>query len=268
MTEQRILALDFDGCIVDSVMEALFITYASYRKYINRKTKIFDNKKPEINDFLSLISHYRPQVKKFRQYRHYIRDASDYAVIFYIIENDLEASSEDDFFKIKRFIPEEDLKKYYECFYNTRAKIIKNNFAAWAKLTPGFKCIGEMRKLANEHKTIIATTNSKHSIIDILGESYLNLNIKEEDIIDLHISTDKIVQMKYIARKYKVKFEKIHFLDDNLAQLLAVRPLGVNVYLASWGYCNEEQKDFARRNKGITLLTEENMYPILSKALS
>jgi len=268
MTEQRILALDFDGCIVDSIMEALFVTYASYRKYINKRTKIFDNKKPEINDFLSLISHYRPQVKKFRQCRHYIKDASDYAVILHIIENDLEVSDDDDFFKIKRFIPEEDLKKYYECFYDTRTKIIKNNFEAWAKLTPGFSCIGALRKLAKEHKTIIATTNNKHSIIDILAEPYLNLNIKEEDIVDLHISTDKIIQMKYITRKYKVKFKDIHFLDDNLGQLLAVRPLGVNVYLASWGYCTEEQKDFAKKSKDVVFLTEENIYSVLSKALS
>ena len=67
MGRRKILALDFDGCIVDSVMEALFVTYVSYRKYINNKTRIFDNKKPEIDKFLSLISNYRPQVKKFRQ---------------------------------------------------------------------------------------------------------------------------------------------------------------------------------------------------------
>ncbi|TKJ46496.1 hypothetical protein CEE34_08545, partial [Candidatus Aerophobetes bacterium Ae_b3a] len=141
MGKQKILALDFDGCIVDSVMEALFVTYVSYRKHINNKTRIFDNKKPEINKFLSLISNYQPQVKKFRQYRHHIKDASDYAVILYIIEDNLKVSSEDEFFKIKKLILNKDIERFYQCFYDTRAKIFKDNFDAWARLTPGFSCI-------------------------------------------------------------------------------------------------------------------------------
>lgn len=267
MGKQKILALDFDGCIVDSVMEALFVTYVSYRRYINKETRIFDNKEPEINKFLSLISNYEPQVRKFREYRHYIKDASDYAVILYIIEDNLKVGSEGEFFKTKKLIPDKDIERFYQCFYDTRAKLFKDNFDAWARLTPGFSCINEMRRLANEHKTIMATTNNKETARPLLTEQYLNLNIEEEDIVDLHISTDKTIQMEYIVNKYGVKFEGIHFLDDNLSQLLAVRPLGVNVYLASWGYCTEEQKNFAKKSSDINFLTEENMYSVLSEAL-
>ena len=267
MRKEKILALDFDGCIVDSVMEALFVTYVSYRRYINKETMIFDNKKPEIGKFLSLISSYEPQVKKFRGYRHYIKDASDYAVILYIIEDNLGVRSEGEFFKAKELIPKKNLKRFYDYFYATRTEVFKNDFDAWAKLAPGFGCIDEMRRLTNEHKTIMATTNNKETAKSIVTEQYLNLNIKEEDIVDLHISTDKIVQMKYITEKYQVEFGDIHFLDDNLSQLLAVRPLGVNVYLTSWGYCTEEQKDFAKKSSDINFLTEENMYSVLSEAL-
>ncbi len=267
MGRQKILALDFDGCIVDSVMEALFVTYVSYRRHINKETRIFDNKKPEIGKFLSLISDYQIEVKEFRRYRHHIKDASDYAVILYIMEDNLNVNSDDEFFEIKRLIPNKDMGKFYQCFYDTRAKIIEDNFNAWARLAPGFSCINGMRRLANEHKTIMATTNNKETARSILTEQYLNLNIKEEDIVDLHISTDKTIQMEYIVNKYGVKFEGIHFLDDNLSQLLAVRPLGVNVYLASWGYCTEEQQNFAKKSGDINFLTEENMYSVLSEAL-
>lgn len=267
MKKGRILALDFDGCIVDSVMEALFVSYFSYRKHINRKTKIFDNKEPQINDFSRLASDYQSQVRGFREYRHHIKDASDYAVILYIIEHNLKVSSDDEFFKIKEFIPAHNLRKYYDCFYSTRAEVIKNDFDAWARLAPGFNCIGEIRKLTNKYKTVIATTNNRESVIGVLSEPYLNLNIRKEDIVDLHISTDKIIQMKYIVSKYEVKFADIHFLDDNLNQLLTVRPLGINVYLASWGYCTDEQKNFARRSKDVVLLTDENIYSMLSEAL-
>ena len=94
-----------------------------------------------------------------------------------------------------------------------------------------------------------------------------NLNIKREDMIDLHISTDKIIQMRYISKYYKVEFKDIHFVDDNLDHLVRVQKLSVNVYLASWGYCTEEQKIIAEKSKDIILLTEKNLYLVLNSFL-
>jgi len=188
-------------------------------------------------------------------------------VILHIIEHNLGVGSEDEFFKIKGLIPKGNLKKFYDCFYDTRTQVMKDDFDAWAKLAPGFGCISEIRELALEYKTVIATTNNEENVRDALAERHLNLNVEEEDILGLHISTDKIIQMKYIVRKHKVKLKDIHFVDDNINQLLTVRPLGVNVYLASWGYCTEEQKNFAKKSSDINFLTEENMYLVLSEAL-
>ena len=268
MKIQKILALDFDGCIVDSIMEALFISYSSYREHINRKTHIFDNKEPRVDNFLNLISNYPSQVNKFKNLRHYIKDAYDYAVILYIIENNLKVNSKEEFFKIKQLIPKKNMDNYYAYFYDKRKRVSKENFDAWAKLTPGFSCINKIRKLTGKYKTLIATTNDKESIIDLLAKPYLNLNIKKEDIVDRHISTDKIIQMEYICKNYNVKFKDIHFVDDNLDHLLKTQKLGVNVYLASWGYCTKKQKIIARKEKNVTLLTQQNLYSVLNKSLN
>ncbi len=267
MKTKKILALDFDGCIVDSVMEALFISYSSYRKHINRQTEILDNKEPKVDSFLNLISNYPSQVNKFRYLRHYIKDAYDYAVILYIIENNLKINFPEEFFKIKQLLPEKSMDNYYRCFYDVRVKASKENFDAWTKLTPGFSCIDKIRKLTGKYKTLIATTNSRESIIGLLAKPYLNLNIKKEDIIDLHISTDKIIQMRYISKNYNVKFKDIHFVDDNLDHLLKTQRLSVNTYLASWGYCTKEQRIIAEKAKNITLLTEKNLYFVLNSFL-
>ncbi len=267
MTTQKILALDFDGCIVDSVMEALFISYSSYREHINRQTQIFDNKEPTADNFLHLISNYPLQVNKFRYLRHYIKDAYDYAAILYIIENNLEVNSREEFFKIKQLLPGKSMDNYYRYFYEVRVKVSKENFDSWIQLTPGFSCIDKIRKLTGKYRTLIATTNSKESIVGLLATPYLNLHIKKEDIIDLHISTDKIIQMRYISENYNVKFKDIHFVDDNLDHLLRTQKLSVSVYLASWGYCTEEQKIIAEKAKNITFLTEKNLYSVLNSSL-
>jgi len=264
---KKFLALDYDGCIVDSVMEALFVSYISYRKHINKKTKIFDGRQVRVQDFSNFISDYQFQVKEFRRYRPYIKDASDYAVILYGIENNLNLDSDKRFFEIKDQIPNEDLRKYYKCFYDTRNEIIDSNFDAWARLTPPFGCIDSIRKLANRYETLIVTTNAAECIIGLLGQPYLNLNIEEKNILDLHVSTDKVVQMKHITKQCNAEFENMHFVDDNLNHLLATRPLGVNVYLAAWGYCTKEQKAFAEEKDNITLLTEDTVYSVLDASL-
>jgi len=264
---KKLLALDYDGCIVDSVMEALFVSYISYRKHINKKTKIFDGRQVRVENFLNFISDYRFQVKEFRRYRPYIKDASDYAVILYGIENNLNLGSDKRFFEIKDQIPNEDLKKYYECFYGARNEIIHSNFDAWAELTPPFGCIDSIRKLANRYETLIVTTNAAECITGLLAEPYLNLHIEEKNIVDLHVSTDKVVHMKHITRKRNVRFEDMHFVDDNLNHLLATEPLGVNVYLATWGYCTKEQKAFAEKKENIILLTEDTVYSVLDASL-
>lgn len=267
--QKKILALDFDGCIVDSVIEALFITYVSYRKYINKRTKVFDSKEAKVSDFPDLISTYQSQIEQFKQYRPYIKDASDYAAILYIIENNLEVNSDRDFSKIKDLIPKEKLKRYYECFYSTRAKVIEDDFDAWARLTPPFdSIINSIRKLTDKYRTLIVTTNARECIAGLLAKSYLNLNISEEDIVDLHISTDKVVQMRYITQQYQVEYKDIHFVDDNLDHLVATHKLGVNVYLAGWGYCTEQQKELAEKSDSILLLTKESIFWVLNSLLS
>ena len=146
-------------------------------------------------------------------------------------------------------------------------KVLALDFDGWARLTPPFGCVDSIRKLADKYETLIVTTNAAECIIGLLAEPYLNPNIKEENIVDLHISTDKALQMKHITKKYKVKFQDIYFVDDNLNHLLATEQLGVNVYLAGWGYCTEQQKAFAEEKENITLLTEESIHPVLNGSL-
>jgi hypothetical protein len=71
--------------------------------------------------------------------------------------------------------------------------------------------------------------------------------------------------MKAIVDRYKVSFDKIYFVDDQLSYLEETQALGVKVFLAGWGYCTEEQKRVAGK-KGITVIEKEkDFYPTMKQ---
>jgi len=263
-----LLALDFDGCIADSVIEALFVTYSAYRRYVNPDTMIFSNREPRVTSFSQLVNDYPAQVAAFRRARPYIKDASDYAAILAALERNHVPASAEDLTAIKATLPADTLKTYYDAFYAIRTQTKTHNFEAWWRLTPPFPCIHDLRRLTREYHTLIVTTNSRESIEDLLQPEYLDLAIRPDDIIDLHIHTDKRIQMDHVVHEYHVDYRDIHFVDDNLSHLTATRARGVNVYLAGWGYCTQDQITEADTELNIPVLTTETAYATLSAALA
>ncbi|MBU4348983.1 hypothetical protein KJ599_01530 [bacterium] len=61
---------------------------------------------------------------------------------------------------------------------------------------------------------------------------------------------------------------KYNFIDDQLSYLMGTDALGVNVFLAGWGYCTESQKEEAKKEKITVIEEEKDFYPVIKKALS
>jgi len=74
--------------------------------------------------------------------------------------------------------------------------------------------------------------------------------------------------MQAIAKKYGAKLNEIYFIDDQLSYLKGTDTLGVNVFLAGWGYCTKSQKEEARKAKIPVIEEEKDFYSVLKQALS
>ena len=59
-------------------------------------------------------------------------------------------------------------------------------------------------------------------------------------------SPDKNVHMRLVTEAANVAYADIHFVDDQVAHLESAQGLGVNCYLAAYGYTTEKQIDRAR----------------------
>ena len=73
--------------------------------------------------------------------------------------------------------------------------------------------------------------------------------------------------MRLVTEASKVSYADIHFVDDQVAHLESAQGLGVNCYLAAYGYTTEKQIDRAR-GLGIRVLDEEDLPKWMGGVLS
>ena len=80
-------------------------------------------------------------------------------------------------------------------------------------------------------------------------------------------SPDKNVHMRLVTEAANVTYADIHFVDDQVAHLESAQGLGVNCYLAAYGYTTEKQVERAR-GLGIRVLEEGDLVGWMGEVLS
>ena len=266
----KILALDFDGVIVDSAWECLFISYNAYFKVYKRKKKDFFGGEPfTFENWENIKKRYKKEVDHYRIMRPYIRGANDYGLIIKLMEEKKIIENQKEFDKYRKNV-DFDFEAFHQEFYKERDRIQAMDFKAWFKLESAFPKITKgINKLLEEGtKIIIATSNRRRAIAKCFTPKYLGFEIKQEDILDKRFGEDKSEQMKHIVKSYNIKFEDIYFVDDQVNHLIQTRPLGVKVLLAGWSYATDIQKEEARKQNIPIIEREENFYPMVKNVLN
>jgi hypothetical protein len=72
--------------------------------------------------------------------------------------------------------------------------------------------------------------------------------------------------MLRLQKKQQVDFSQIHFIDDKVSHLLAVKDLGNHCYLACWGFNSEREIRIALK-EGFTPIQLEDLKHIGDKIL-
>ena len=172
------------------------------------------------------------------------------------MENGIKITNQNDYNGLREKLIIKNYEKYKTYFYNERHKLQKVDFDKWLNLySPFKKMIDSIKKLEEKYTIAIATNNRKDSISPFLK----NYKIEPKIISDSTISIDKAKQLEYIKGQLKADYEELHLVDDQVRHFPKLLAMGVNCYLAIWGYSNEEQREEAK-NQGIALLKESNFY--------
>ena len=248
----NILALDFDGVVADSQYEAL---YTSFHAYINltKKTRLFGGEEFACKDMRIIKKKYKKDVKEYVRLRPYVIKATDYYVILRAMDGHLKVKGSSDFKKlVKKY--EIESREFNSEFYRLRNKFQTRMLVDWCKLTLPYKKIVNHCKKIKNLMVIFVTNNESLTLIETLNE--FGINVKKDRIFDWKFGTNKKEKIKAVAIKYKIPLNDIYFVDDQIESLIKVKEIGVNCYLALWGYNNKEQRELAKK-EGIILLTEK-----------
>lgn len=265
----KVLALDYDGVIVDSVLDSLFVSHNAYLELVGDSRKdVFGGERFTFQNWPIIQKKYAREIQYYRSLRPYIRDATDYGLIQKLLEEKRYLQNQQQFDQYRNVV-RFDFKKFHQLFYQERRKLQEINFEEWLKLVPAYQEVvcGINRFIQEGVRVIITTFNRKEYIIKTFHPRYYNIPIGEQDILDISLGEEKSKQMEYITQFYGVKYDKIYFVDDQIAHLQQTLSLGLQVFLAGWSYANIQQKGQATQLNIPVIEREEDFYSMVKECM-
>lgn len=238
-----VLALDFDGVIVDSIKECLVSGFNAYANFIN---------KSNIDRYDELDPHWATEARRLRNY---IRNGEDYVYIAHALENNIKVDGQQDF---DDFLTEHASLRYtfFDHMVNQRLAFSAAKPELWAALNPLYDGMRDfLINVPDKENLYIITTKKLVFVHKILDANHISLI--ENNIYDTSSGATKRQIIEEIVQSRNIEPSQFYFVDDQVDTLIKVKPSGVNVLFASWGYNTPAQADVARLND-IPVLTLED----------
>jgi len=220
----KILALDFDGVIVDSIDECFERTVEAYAAICG--------------PFLVSLAF----KNFFYKYRYLVGPASHFVFLVDAIKSHLD-TKENNHSVIQVFNQlvvdeigkESNRKKDFEgSFFLSRKNVRSLDEAAWLAKHKIYKQILPFIADYCPNSIYIATMKDSDSVQLLL--KYFSIDIPSQNIMGTELGPNKKVHIKKILKTTGVRPADIKFIDDNVGHLIEVIDCGINLAFASWGY--------------------------------
>ncbi|MBS2033714.1 HAD family hydrolase [bacterium] len=222
---KRVLALDFDGVIWDSVGECFVMARRVYTEMTGLPCS--DLEAP------------------FRRGRWLVRTGGDFLLILQLAmadpERDLTHFPKAEFEQLQQQKAYE-MAEFAKAFYALREKTRDEHWDEWSSFQQPYPLLlqqfGELRKVFDT--IVVCTTKDTRSAQALLASAGLDLPIYGRELA-LH----KGDQIQALCREHGVTPAQIFFIDDLVENLDQVRPTGAACGLAAWGYNTSAERERA-----------------------
>ncbi|UCG69320.1 MAG: HAD family hydrolase [Thermoplasmata archaeon] len=241
----KILALDFDGVLCDSVNECLINSYNSFNIIDNMPTK-------KVYSLKMLVT---SEVETFTKFRPLVRVAREYYALWYLIKKNQPI---DPYKNIREQIKISDYKLdvFNTIFLQQRREWMGKDIRSWLSHNPLYAGINEVLiKIFKRENVFIVSSKNKSAISAILENN--GISIGKDKIWGADCNMDKVYVLNRFKEKYAISFSDIIFLDDNIYDLLKAKELGILGFCALWGYSLVNEKKRIRDN-GIPVIALED----------
>jgi len=228
----KVLALDFDGVISDSVRESFAVAVGSYLD-LRPASSLGDRDRDELyREFLELM----PLGNR----------AEDYGTTLIALESRQPLPDQESYDSFRRNQDSEWLERYHRRFYEVRARMARTDPQGWRSLMqPYDPFVQLLRRRAGETAYAIATSKDRESVDLLLREYGIEDLFPAQLIMDKESGERKTGHLGQLREALQVEFSEMTFVDDKVNHLDAVAPLGVRCALAAWGYNGQREHALA-----------------------
>lgn len=240
-----LIAMDFDGVIVDGVDECMLIAW----------NILHDRPLSDFNqNVLQEIPHL--MAKRFRKSRNFVRHDGRFIASFSEFGN--EVINNDTFTALYESIPTKEKEIFRNSFiqYRKQARSFHPDF--WAELHRPLMDISNLFETTND--IYIVSGKDEESISFILRK--YGLKIPKNKIFGRMTDKNKtLISLKSIASD---KNEEMLFIDDNIQNVVEALDHGIQSFWANWGYNIPDHRVMALQ-KGIKELDTEALLKLVKK---
>lgn len=210
---RRVVVLDFDGVLCDSIQECTLVAYLAHEGLAPRRF---------VEPGLAGVP--GPVIARVRSWRPFVRQLAHFVVAF----TDTPAPrNQADFADCFAKVPPTEVEAFVDAASAVRAAARRNHRAAWLARHRVNAAVGVVGA-----ETYIATARDAESVCEILR--FHGVHVNEARIFDsLH---DKTLALDSIASLEAVPPADVLLIDDSIENCRAATAAGYTAEWASWGY--------------------------------
>lgn len=269
----RVVVLDFDGVVWDSVGEAFEQAWIAWTSVLKLRDASSQPTTPEpenppppsgqevvVHPGASGAADISAELRKalartaFRQARWQCRDGHDFYLVMFLLaqgRTDVGTMPAAEFRALRDSVARAAEADFFvDRFYASRDRMRTEAFEHWYALQrpyPGVVAQIEMM-MAEARGIAVATTKDAASARTLLQRA----GISDVSVYGRELSLDKHAHIRAISEQFSTPMSSMAFVDDLLENLLFVADLGVRLVLADWGYNTAEERTRASAD-GLTV---------------
>jgi phosphoglycolate phosphatase-like HAD superfamily hydrolase len=249
LATMKVLALDFDGVVCDSLREVFATALATYET-LEPGSPLIARLRARHDDgrwhSLDLIDD--PVMVSFEAMMPLGNRAEDFGVSLRASDSFLELTDQGAYDAFYSTIDSEWMATFHRVFYQQRETARAFDSHGWTELHRSYPPFIELlRRRAGDASLALATAKDRRSAELLLQHLGVDDLFSPELVLDKETGVSKTAHLTAVRERLDLPFEDITFVDDKVNHLEAVSPLGVRPVLAGWGFNTPREHELAQR---------------------
>ena len=262
----RVIALDFDGVLCDSVRETFATALHTYGEAMP-DSRLVDRIRARLGPWpwSNPAIATDPDFLRFESLVPLGNRAEDFGVALLAMDLQTEVTDQSAYDTLYASLDPSWLASFHGRFYESRAELRAEAPEAWLELHRDYPRFTQLLyEIAGDVRLAIATAKDSRSLALLLDRFGVDGLFAPELRFDKETGVQKTEHLTELAGRLGSKFADITFVDDKVNHLQRVAPLGVRPVLAGWGH-NTDREHRAAEALGFEVATFDTARTILTR---